>query len=309
MLISFHYARTLDLEAKLSAFASMPRIFGDSGAFSAVTLGARISVDEYAAWLSRWKHLLAVYANLDEIGDAEGTWRNQKRLEAMGHSPLPVYHTGEPWEYFDRYCREYPYLALGGAVGYPTSKLMPWAIECFRRCRRLGTGTVFHGFGLTNLPAIMDLPWHSCDSSSWGGAYRFGRLQLWDPAARRMASLDIRDRAGMLRNIALLRQYADDAAPFLDAARYRPVHAVTVAARSWRAMETYLRRRHGPVPRPDGADLPGLHLYLADGCQGFNRHHDANRALSPDPPGPHLYLADFDINWHRSANLALKAPT
>jgi hypothetical protein len=349
MLISYHYAKTLDFDALLRRFATVPKLFADSGAFSASTLGTRIDLVEYAEWVKANAKHFTVVANLDDIGNAEGSYLNLRRLERLGVNPIPVFHTGEDWSYFDRYCAEYPYIALGGAVGFPASKLLPWCIACFKRARALKSPAVFHGFGQTSLPAIMGLPWYSCDSSSWGMGYRFGRLGLFDPRQGRMIAGTLFD-ARAIRNLGpLIRLYGGDPDVFMDRKRYHASHAAAIAARAWRALETWLRRRHGPVAMPghaeglhlylaaSGGDIngsrgaavnhalsgdddlttvvkrtnaaPGLHVYLADSNVGH--HETANRALTAEDPGLHLYLADgaLGMNRHRDANEALTGET
>jgi len=46
MLISYHYARRIDMEAAVARFPERPKVFANSGAFSALTLGAPIDVVE-----------------------------------------------------------------------------------------------------------------------------------------------------------------------------------------------------------------------------------------------------------------------
>lgn len=96
ILLSYHYFRTPELEPELRKHfgdGALPEVFADSGAFSAMTQGAPVDVDEYARWLLRNKYLFRVYSNLDVVGDddrsAEGTWANQRRLEdEYGLAPL-----------------------------------------------------------------------------------------------------------------------------------------------------------------------------------------------------------------------------
>lgn len=284
MLISYHYFRDVDLDREVGKLPVRPILFADSGAFSSETLGVPIRIEEYAAWVHRWKHHFAVVANLDVIGCAEGSYRNLKHLERLGVRAMPVYHTGEPWEFFDRYVREYPYIALGGAVGFPPAKLMPWGIECFRRRNRLGSSCQFHGFGQTSSAAILGLPWFSCDSSSWVAGSKFGRVPLFDPIAGRTETLALFDRASVSKLSPLIRRYGGDPSVFADRARYHSNYAMAIGARSYRAMESWLRRRHGEIPLE--GNPPGFHLYLA-GTTGEifgNRGQSVNAALGTDKP-------------------------
>jgi len=62
-------------------------IFLDSGAFSAYTQKAVIKLDDYIAFIKKYAKYITVYANLDVIGDAEATLKNQKLMERQGSSP------------------------------------------------------------------------------------------------------------------------------------------------------------------------------------------------------------------------------
>ncbi len=52
-------------------------VFCDSGAFSMMTQGVKIDIYKYARFLLRYKRFFDVYANLDVIGNAEKTLKNQ----------------------------------------------------------------------------------------------------------------------------------------------------------------------------------------------------------------------------------------
>ena len=166
ILLSYHYYKDTDLDALFAKYftAPYPEVFADSGAFSAASQGAYIDIADYAAWVKRWAHLLTVHSNLDVIGDAAATDRNQKTLEDMGLDPLPVFHTGSDMAHLDALLDRYQYIALGGMVPYMRfpKRIMPWLIKCFK----LAQGrAVFHGFGATSWTVVKSFPWYSVDSS------------------------------------------------------------------------------------------------------------------------------------------------
>ena len=154
-------------------------LFLDSGAYSALTQGKVIDLDEYVKFIQDNKDAISVYANLDVIGDAEGTWKNQKFMEKRGLHPLPVFHAGEDLEYFYRYLGKYDYICLGGLVGGSNNQLTFWLdslfeIICdtsdhFPKCK-------IHGFGLTALDLMLRYPWYSVDSTSWVLTGRHGAV-------------------------------------------------------------------------------------------------------------------------------------
>lgn len=136
ILISYHYYKDCDLDELYAKYFRQPYpdTFLDSGAYSASTQGASISVDDYAAYAHRYSALFSVVANLDVIGDPEATARNQQALEDLGLNPLPVFHVGEPWIVLERLCERYDYIGLGGMVPYSGNKgvLLGWLARCFK---------------------------------------------------------------------------------------------------------------------------------------------------------------------------------
>jgi hypothetical protein len=130
VLESFHYVgaqRFVDDMRKNDA-----KIFLDSGAFSAYTLGVKLRVEDYVGYILRNQDILrqdggAVMASvLDGIGDPLETWRNQSAMEALGFRPLPCFHAGEDERYLEHYVANYEYITLGGMVGVSTKQLCTW---------------------------------------------------------------------------------------------------------------------------------------------------------------------------------------
>lgn len=274
VLCSYAYFRSDKFRPLLDAVHDGPAmVFGDSGAHSARTLGISLTLPEYAAWCHQWDDRLALYANLDVIGAPEATWRNQRRLELRhGLTPIPVFHTGEPWRYLERYIDEgYTYIALGKLLGNPLSELLPWLDRAFQIA---GDRAVFHGFGMTTWEVVRRLPFCSVDSSTWTSPYRFGVVKLFDDARGQWVSFLMRDRAAVLRHRDLLRAHHTDPLIYASHATYNRIEATVTAAVAWRRAEAYLRARHGPISVPTSPRnpmtrngtpaTPGLHLYLAE---------------------------------------------
>lgn len=145
------------------------KLFIDSGAFSAFTLGGKIDLDEYIDFCKRTD--ADYYAVYDSIGNAEETLKNQKYMESKGIKPIPCFHYGEDWKYLEYYCKNYDYIALGGMVGNRTM-IKGWLDVIFSKY----PDKRFHGFGLTTISLIKGYSWHSVDSSSWLMGGRSGTL-------------------------------------------------------------------------------------------------------------------------------------
>jgi hypothetical protein len=265
LLVSFHFARKHDLDALFfKRFGDTPpRLFADSGGFSAFTQGAAVDVHEYIAWIKRWHHLFDTYANLDVIGDSRGTARNQAIMEDAGLSPLPVFHTGESWDVLHRMVERYPYVALGGMVPYTrrADVLLRWAIRCFKIADQK---TVFHGFGLTSWRVLRSLPWYSFDSTTWKISASVGEVQLFDAVAGRLtARIELDDREGLLRYRDQFRALGIDASRLGNRARLSRNELIAVMLRAQLDQERWLRQRW-VVTRPDQPSETGPRLYLAD---------------------------------------------
>ena len=161
------------------------KVFLDSGAFSAYTLGVKLSVEEYCDYIKRNADIIRVEDGvlmasvLDGIGDPLQTYRNQLEMEERGVRPLPCFHAGEDEKYLEHYVRNYEYITLGGMVGTSTKQLCVWLDRIWDRYLTDGSGhprLKVHGFGITAIPVMERYPWYSCDSSSWIQSAAFGSI-------------------------------------------------------------------------------------------------------------------------------------
>lgn len=142
------------------------KVFLDSGAFSAFTQGTVINIQEYADYVKKYDKYLTTYANLDVIGNAEKTLKNQEYLEKQGLKPLPAYHLGENFDVYKRMLENYDYIGLGGVAPKNISfKLKKsWLYQCFNV---KPSRTKIHGFGITRMNLLKNLDFYSVDSTSW----------------------------------------------------------------------------------------------------------------------------------------------
>lgn len=159
----------------------MANLFVDSGAFSAFKQGVNIEVEDYIAFLKQHKKEVKLYANLDVIGDARATWKNQRIMEKAGLSPLPTFHYGEPVKWLRRYLSKYDYIALGGMVPISTRDLLKWCDHLFAHYLTDKEGMPIvkvHGFGMTSLTLMLRYPWYSVDSTSWSMTGNMGVIYV-----------------------------------------------------------------------------------------------------------------------------------
>lgn len=161
------------------------RVFLDSGAFSAKSLGVDIDIDAYCDYIRRNWDVIAVEDGvlmasvLDGIGDPLKTWQNQLYMEAKGAPPLPCFHFGEDERYLEWYVQRYPYITIGGMVRTSAEDVMQWLDRIWDRYLLDGSGhprLKVHAFGVTTISLMERYPWHSVDSSSWIQAASFGSI-------------------------------------------------------------------------------------------------------------------------------------
>ena len=162
------------------------KVFLDSGAFSAHSLGVDVNIREYCEYIERNSDIIKtedgvlLASVLDCIDDPLGTWRNQKIMEDYFHiTPLPCFHCGEDERYLEWYVQKYEYITLGGMVGSSVKQLIQWLDRIWGKYLIDGSGKPklkVHGFGITSVKVMERYPWTSCDSSSWIQSASFGTI-------------------------------------------------------------------------------------------------------------------------------------
>ena len=156
------------------------RLFLDSGAYSAMTRGAEINLDEYIRYIHEHHQRFFCYAALDVIGDWKATKINVDKMVDADLIPLPTYHQNSPIEVLHEYCERFDYLALGGMVPAPGKKeLQAFLDRSFSVIKQYWPKKI-HSFGVTSQWVLERYPFFSADSTSalLGGA--MGRILLFE---------------------------------------------------------------------------------------------------------------------------------
>jgi hypothetical protein len=186
-LESYHYVGNPRMVEKIKEEGY--RIFLDSGAFSAMTMGINIDINRYCDYIHENKDIIEMASVLDAIGDSDQTWRNQDYMERQGINPLPCFHYGEPTDVLDYYVKNYEYITIGGMVPISTPQLKIWLDRLWAEHLTHSDGrpkVKVHGFGLTSLPLMMRYPWYSVDSSTWVMWAKSGAILLPDGRGRQL---------------------------------------------------------------------------------------------------------------------------
>lgn len=284
-LVSFHYFGNRDI-AQMKSWGL--RLIGDSGAYSALTQGKPINIQEFAEWGNRWKNDLAWLASLDVIGNKEATWKNYKWLRAQGLDVIPTIHYGCDPKELDRYVAEgVDFMGLGGMVGRKSEadRLLRWTLSVFRYARDNHPQLRFHGWGITHRQLTMNLPWYSVDSSGFSAAYRFARLSLFDPAQGKAVAIAL-DGKDIFKHVDLLKRvYQVDPEDVKLSTPDRRRQLVRLAISSVQKQEDFLRARHkvsAPTYGLNGfEEAPHVHIAL-----GFPQAQSTLAVSPTDTPAP-----------------------
>lgn len=260
-LVSFHYYAREDLDPLFETGA----VIADSGAFSAHTLGSKITVKQYARWLDEHRGRFRFAFSLDVVFDPEGSYRQWRELaDKHGHKTVPVLHYGEPAQALDRYATQGATLVgLGGIVVKPANRTLPWAAHVLRYARDKWPAIRFHGLGIDPRSRLARLPFYCYDSSAFTAAYRYARLGLTRPGTSRAITVPL-DGKGVYQVGQLLRgTYGVDPKEVAVSTPDTRQTLARVAAKSVRvAVET--RRTKVTVSPPEGLQGSGPIAYLAD---------------------------------------------
>lgn len=270
VLVSYHYYADAPMMRRV-AEPDRFRVLGDSGAFSAWSLGTPIDLGAYAAWCREYWERFCWCASLDVIGDPEATFTNWARLrDRHGLLTVPTLHAGADPTTLDRYAAEgVDLVGLGGmAAQGQATRAYRWALHVFRYARDRWPAVRFHLWGVTSRRFLETLPAWSADSSGlFTSAFRFGTIRLFDPATSRMVNVAFRGNEVYRHGPLLRRTYGVDPATIarVHAGAYHPISRTIAISNQMYAR--WLQTRH-QVPPPtmyrsdDRADLIGPRIHI-----------------------------------------------
>ena len=167
------------------------KLFIDSGAFSAHTVGKEVDIDKYIEFLNERDEFIYIAAELDKIPGKFGKpktrkecleapligWENYLYMRERVKSPdkiLPVFHQNEDFDWlvtmlettFDG--KHIPYIGVSPANDRSTKEKNEWFETVFRIIGQSSNPNVMtHAFGMTSLPVLERYPFTSADSTSW----------------------------------------------------------------------------------------------------------------------------------------------
>ncbi len=167
------------------------KLFIDSGAFSAHTVGREVDIDKYIEFLNERDEFIYIAAELDKIPGKFGQpktrkecleapligWQNYLYMRERVKSPdkiLPVFHQNEDFDWlatmlettFDG--KYIPYIGISPANDRSTKEKNEWFQTVFRIIAQSSNPNVMtHAFGMTSLGILEMYPFTSADSTTW----------------------------------------------------------------------------------------------------------------------------------------------
>lgn len=278
VLLSYYYYKTKKItEIFRDCGVSEYNVLVDSGAFTVYTLGKEININDYADWVFENKAIN--YVNLDALGNAEETLRNQKKLEEIGLNPIPVFHQSEDFKYLDYYLDNYGYLCISGSVDSRQQVVSKWMDKCFDKIYCKNITPKIHGLGIASQHLIKRFPFYSVDSSSWKSGVRFGVIKIFNPDTGIIVGTNITDRLFFENEFELFKKhYLINSIEFYNNIMEDHIgHSdilTMIGAKSHILLCEYYNNIFGRV-------FDGTHMYLADarpssygylisGCRAFD---------------------------------------
>jgi len=182
VLMSYAFLRDMtDEQVRDLVSASCFELLLDCGAFTALNAGAEIDLDDYIAFIEKWKRHLFGYIALDVLGNPAQTDANLQSMLREGLKPIPVHVRGDGKKRMDELFGMSDIVAFGGlrrphrgpaSLSYVKQK-MGWA-----------AGRKAHWLGYTNAQSIATFKPYSVDCSSWASGLRWGVFSIYLGGAR-----------------------------------------------------------------------------------------------------------------------------
>lgn len=175
---------------KIDEFAFSKKHILDSGAFSTFSDPIKAQsmdwddyVRKYIDFIKKTDQELFFELDIDCVVGLERVEYYRKKIEdATGKQPIPVWHSNRKWEYFEKMCEEYPYVALGTTTANADGKKIrknPQILQKFISTAHQN-GAKIHGLGFTNIKWLKYLKFDSVDSTSWISGQKFGVIHKFN---------------------------------------------------------------------------------------------------------------------------------
>lgn len=225
-------------------------VFLDSGAFTVYQKGEVIPIEQYCAFLDKWKDKLWGYIALDVVGNPEGTMKNLEYMWANGYEPVPVHVDGAKEDNMDYL---FAHSNLICTAGLPLSYRMTSKNMSYMKLKmKWAKKRPVHWLGYTHEGMIQGFRPYSVDSSSWSSSLRYGNAMIYLGSGRKLMVTTDEVRKGNLGDkqeqvFAQLRRFGIEPADFMDISRWTGIKfnnkAYLASSMSWVAYVRELQQR------------------------------------------------------------------
>jgi len=190
-LVSYYYARGVAYKLTCDYRDMIDSLYLDSGAYTAMTMGEKISLDEYGLYLKECGDLFDAYFNLDDnFNDPEANMVNQLFLEEglppEAKKPIPVVHAKkeEAFDEFSQYVEMgHEYIAIGSSPRLPD--------DIHSKIQNTFPQVKIHMFGNLNRRMLKNHMPYSADSEAWAGVASHGQILYWDEEEKKEYQLHL----------------------------------------------------------------------------------------------------------------------
>lgn len=160
-------------------------------------------VKRYADFINRNDVKKFLELDIDSVVGYENVLKIRERLESeTGKKCIPVWHKSRGFKEFEKDCKNYSYVSVGGIVaGEITKKDYPAFKPLIKTAHKYGAK--IHGLGFTQISLLKDFHFDSVDSSSWTAGNRFGLAYYFDGKQLVKQSAGSGQRIGNLRALAV----------------------------------------------------------------------------------------------------------
>lgn len=167
------------------------KLFIDSGAYSAHTIGREINIKEYTEYLNEISPTINLCAQVDKIPGQfrqpktpqqlleapKLSWNNYRLMHDLLKEPdklLYIFHQGEDFRWLKKclntkmHGKYIPYMGISPANDRSTKEKKDWFETVFQIIRDSNNPNIkTHAFGMTSLKALEIYPFTSADSTGW----------------------------------------------------------------------------------------------------------------------------------------------
>lgn len=155
----------------------------------------------YVKFLVEYQDTFDYFVELDiqELIGMETVLRWRKELKTIGLAKkmIPVYHFCEPMSHFEKIVAEAEsrYIGIEGLTRRSKNRNHLYFVK-----KAYEAGCKIHGFAFTKQDLLVEIPFYSCDSSSWTAPIRYGTTVFFDKARGRLINGQIDDAESFLQH-------------------------------------------------------------------------------------------------------------